>query len=79
MILKLQSLESGGTRAGKGLADSRPGVGDNPRGTPKPRAREKLGSGRKTVRSTVFVVRDQGPPEARDAGKESGQGVGKER
>lgn len=51
MILKYYSSpvpRIGGKKAGRGLAGSRSGVGDNPRGTPKPWARDRLASGRQT-------------------------------
>lgn len=66
----------GGKRTGKGLADSRSGVGDNLRGTPKLWARARLASERQTVRSTVLAVKEQRPREART--KEAGQEMGKE-
>ena len=58
----------GGKRARKGLVDSRSKVGDNPRGTLNPRARDWSASGRKTMRSAVG---GQETMRGQDAGKEA--------
>lgn len=57
-----------GERARKGLTDSRSEVGDNPRGTPNPWARDRSISGRKTRRCAVV---GQGTGRDQDAGKEA--------
>lgn len=75
--LEIEDPRVRGERAQKGLADSRSEVGENPRGTPNIRARDRSVSG-KTIRSAVRGLRTMG---GRMQGKRHGEwnGEGKTR